>query len=499
MAIFKGAGVAIVTPMKENEEVNYDKLEELVEWQIEQGTDAIVIVGTTGESSTLTTEEHSDVIRAAVRFAKHRVPVIAGTGSNCTREAIHLSEEAEKAGADGLLAVTPYYNKATQGGLIRYYTEIAEAVKLPIIMYNVPGRTGCNIMPETAATLFKNVENIVGIKEATGSLAQASKLMYLTDGKIDLYSGEDGIVVRGAKMHQTGALNSHQILVMPTQTMREEDRDYAVAFSVPADDPSILYIYGRQASDTRKLEASKVDVGNANYGGQEVIIIFEDTFVPYKNVYMLGEIDFTGMLVERFAGYHRQSYGGCKVGNGDVLIGASQTAAECNGCAKASHIKDKIIEMIHLNETLFSCGIACSCEGSPTRAGNYQIDMLLANVCKQNVTRLPYEIARLAQDIAGGLMVTMPSDADFTSDEVGEWCRKLMVGDARYSVEDRQRILRLIEAMTIGSVAVGYLTESMHGAGSPQAQRIMIGRQANMEAKKALARRLCGIDPDGLF
>lgn len=195
MAIFKGAGVAIVTPMKENEEVNYDKLEELVEWQIEQGTDAIVIVGTTGESSTLTTEEHSDVIRAAVRFAKHRVPVIAGTGSNCTREAIHLSEEAEKAGADGLLSVTPYYNKATQGGLIRYYTEIAEAVKLPIIMYNVPGRTGCNIMPETAATLFKNVENIVGIKEATGSLAQASRLMYLTDGKIDLYSGEDGIVV----------------------------------------------------------------------------------------------------------------------------------------------------------------------------------------------------------------------------------------------------------------------------------------------------------------
>lgn len=195
MAIFKGAGVAIVTPMNENEEVNYEKLEELVEWQIEQGTDAIVIVGTTGESSTLTTEEHSDVIRAAVRFAKHRVPVIAGTGSNCTREAIHLSEEAEEAGADGLLAVTPYYNKATQGGLIRYYTEIAEAVKLPIIMYNVPGRTGCNIMPETAATLFKNVENIVGIKEATGSLAQASKLMYLTDGKIDLYSGEDGIVV----------------------------------------------------------------------------------------------------------------------------------------------------------------------------------------------------------------------------------------------------------------------------------------------------------------
>ena len=195
MAIFKGAGVAIVTPMKNNEEVNYDKLEELINWQIDQGTDCIVIVGTTGESSTLTTEEHTDVIKAAVEFTKHRVPVVAGTGSNCTREAIHLSQEAEAAGADGLLAVTPYYNKATQGGLIRYYTEIAESVKLPIIMYNVPGRTDCNILPETAATLFKNMENIVGIKEATGNVAQAARTMYLTDGKLDLYSGEDGIVV----------------------------------------------------------------------------------------------------------------------------------------------------------------------------------------------------------------------------------------------------------------------------------------------------------------
>lgn len=195
MSIFKGAGVAIVTPMKENEEVNYEKLQELIEWQIEQGTDSIIIVGTTGESSTLSTEEHANVIKAAVEFVNHRVPVIAGTGSNCTREAIHLCQEAEEAGVDGLLVVTPYYNKATQGGLIRYYTEIAEAVKLPIIMYNVPGRTGCNILPETAATLFKNVDNIVGIKEATGNVAQAVKLMNLTDGKIDLYSGEDGIVV----------------------------------------------------------------------------------------------------------------------------------------------------------------------------------------------------------------------------------------------------------------------------------------------------------------
>ena len=195
MAIFKGAGVAIVTPMKENFEVNYDKLEELIDFQIENGTDCIVIAGTTGESSTLSMEEHKDVIEAAVRFTKHRVPVVAGTGSNCTATAIQLSQEAEEVGADGLLVVTPYYNKATQAGLIGHYTQIANSVKLPLIMYNVPSRTGCNILPETAAYLHKNVENIVGIKEATGNVAQAAKTMYLTDGKLDMYSGEDGIVV----------------------------------------------------------------------------------------------------------------------------------------------------------------------------------------------------------------------------------------------------------------------------------------------------------------
>ncbi len=195
MAIFKGAGVAIVTPMENNEDVNYDKLEELIEFQIAEGTDCIIIAGTTGESSTLTMEEHREVIEAAVRFTKHRVPVVAGTGSNCTRTAIQLSKEAEEAGVDGLLIVTPYYNKATQTGLVSHYTQIAEATKLPIIMYNVPGRTGCNLLPETVATLYQNVENIVGLKEATGNLAQASKTMYLTDGKLDLYSGEDGLVV----------------------------------------------------------------------------------------------------------------------------------------------------------------------------------------------------------------------------------------------------------------------------------------------------------------
>ncbi len=195
MAIFKGAGVAIVTPMKDNEEVNYEKLEELINWQIDEGTDAIIIAGTTGEASTLSMEEHRSVIKAAVDFTKHRVPVIAGSGSNCTKTAIQLSQEAEEDGADGLLIVTPYYNKATQAGLIKHYTMIGESTKLPIILYNVPGRTGCNLLPETVAHLYHNVENIVGLKEATGNMAQASKTMYLTDGKLDLYSGEDGLVL----------------------------------------------------------------------------------------------------------------------------------------------------------------------------------------------------------------------------------------------------------------------------------------------------------------
>ena len=161
MAIFKGAGVAIVTPMKENLDVNYEKLQEIIEYQIDHGTDCIVIAGTTGEGSTLTMEEHAKVIRAAVEFTKHRIPVVAGTGSNCTKTAIQLSREAEEAGVDGLLVVTPYYNKATQQGLISHYSQIAEAVKTPIIMYNVPGRTGCNMLPETTAYLFQKEENIV--------------------------------------------------------------------------------------------------------------------------------------------------------------------------------------------------------------------------------------------------------------------------------------------------------------------------------------------------
>lgn len=195
MAIFKGAGVAIVTPMKENLEINYEKLDEILEEQIAGGTDAIIICGTTGESATMTEAEHSEAIRFTVERVRHRIPVIAGTGSNCTRTAVELSREAQKDGADGLLLVTPYYNKATQNGLISHYTQICSEVDLPAVLYNVPSRTGCSIQPETLAHLVKKVDNIVGVKEASGNIGTVAKIMQLCDGNIDLYSGNDDQVV----------------------------------------------------------------------------------------------------------------------------------------------------------------------------------------------------------------------------------------------------------------------------------------------------------------
>ena len=304
---------------------------------------------------------------------------------------------------------------------------------------------------------------------------------------------EDGIVVRGAKAHQTGALNSHEIVVMPTISMKKEDKDYAISFALPSNAEGISYIMGRQSCDTRKLEGGTMDQGNLLFGGHEALVVFDNVFVPWDRVFMYREYDFAGQLVEKFAAYHRQSYA-CKVGVGDVLIGAAQTSAEYNGVEKTFHIKDKIVEMNHLNETLYCGCIACASEGHKEPSGTYCVDILLANVHKHNVTRFPYEISRFAQDIAGGLMVTMPSEKDFKSTETGKWLEKYYKAKVDVPTEARMRILRLIENITLGTAAVGYLTESMHGAGSPQAQRIMISRRINMQEKQRAAKKLCGIE-----
>lgn len=303
----------------------------------------------------------------------------------------------------------------------------------------------------------------------------------------------DGVVVRGAKAHLTGITNAHEVIVLPTMALKPEDKDYAISFAIPCDAPGITMIIGRQSCDTRKIEGADIDCGNAKFGGVEALTIFDNVFVPNERIFLNGETEFAGMVVERFAGYHRNSYGGCKVGVGDVVIGAAALIAEYNGTSKASHIKDKLIEMTHLNETLFACGLASAAAGSKTASGNYYIDNLLANVCKQNVTRFPYEICRLAEDIAGGIMVTAPSEKDLRSSEVGHYIEKYLKGANGVDAETRLRALRLIENLTLGTAAVGYRTESMHGAGSPQAQRVMIQRYGNIEEKKALAKNIAGI------
>ena len=303
---------------------------------------------------------------------------------------------------------------------------------------------------------------------------------------------DKGIFVRGAKAHMTGGWNQHWICVMPTMNLTEEDKNYAVVGMIPGDAEGLTYIYGRQSCDTRSMEAGDIDAGNAEYGGQEVLVYFDDVFIPWEHVLMDGEYEFAQDMVARFTSYHRASYV-CKTGLGDVLVCAAASIAEYNGLDKVSHIRDKLVEMVHLNETIYSSGIASSHEAKKLASGIYMNDSMLANVCKHNVTRFPYEISRLAQDLAGGIMVTMPSEADYQHEEAGEIIKKFLKGRDDLPVEDRMRILRLIENMTLGRNAVGYLTESMHGAGSPQAQRIQILRGMDVEKKKWHARKLAGI------
>jgi 4-hydroxybutyryl-CoA dehydratase/vinylacetyl-CoA-Delta-isomerase len=311
----------------------------------------------------------------------------------------------------------------------------------------------------------------------------------------------EGVYISGAKAHQTGCINSHWLVVMPTMRLGAGDEDYAIVGAVPVEAEGITYIYGRQSCDSRSMEEgapgelNKIDPGNVTYGGQEAMVIFKDVFIPNEHIFMNGEVDTAATLVQRFTSYHRRSYV-CKTGVGDVLIGAAAQVAEMNGAENASHVKDKLVEMTHLNETIYGIGIAASYQGFETESGAYLPDDMLANVCKHHVTKLPYDMARVAQDLAGGLVVTMPSEKDLNHPEIGDLIRKYLKGKSEFSTEQRMRILRLIENMTLGRNAVGYLTESMHGAGSPQAQRIEIGRAMQLEYKKRLARVIANAELD---
>jgi 4-hydroxybutyryl-CoA dehydratase/vinylacetyl-CoA-Delta-isomerase len=307
---------------------------------------------------------------------------------------------------------------------------------------------------------------------------------------------EDGIIVSGTKAHITGAINSHEIIAMPTRTMTEDDRDYALSFAIPADTKGITYVFSRQTNDTRRLDGI-LDAGNPKYGivGGEAVIIFNDVFVPWERVFMAGEYDFSTELVETFAGYHRSNYGGCKVGLADVVIGGSSWIAEAHGIGTASHIVDKLTEMIGMAETCWSCTLACSYEGYKTPSGAYHINPLLANVTKLNITRMVYEWMRVGQDIAGGKIITLPSEKDLSHPETGKIMEECFSGKEGVPPLDIIKMLRLIENMSVGAG----LPEAMHGAGSPAAQKIMIARRSGIDRKIEFAKSVAGIEKDEHF
>ncbi len=284
-----------------------------------------------------------------------------------------------------------------------------------------------------------------------------------------------GVVVRGAKAHQTGALNCHEHLVMPTRGMNEAEKDYAICFSVPVDVPGLYHIYGRQPSDTRKLEpGASIDLGNSRFGGCETLMVFDDVFVPWEQVYLCGENEYSWPLVNRFAIGHRASYGLAGGGVGDVAIGLVVAMAEANGVAHDKIIWDKIADLIICCQTLYGLGLSAMLKGKATASGIYFPDYVLGGVAKYNATMLPFQMLRIMQDICGGLVATMPGEADLRHEVVGKYIEKYLRGAAQAPTEHRMRLVRLIECMSLGPLSADLLTMGLHGAGSPYPQKMMI-------------------------
>lgn len=291
----------------------------------------------------------------------------------------------------------------------------------------------------------------------------------------------DGVVLRGAKLHQTGGANSHWIAVLPGGFLKPGEEDFAIACAVPADAEGVTMVLGRQPSDGRR---GTVDAGNPRFGGQEVVILLEDVFVPTEHVFLDGDLDACGTMLDTFASFHRASYGGCKPGNLEVMTGAAAELVELHGIGRNRAVRDKLVEMVHLTETVHGVGLAASAKSTQHPSGIWLVDPMLANACKQNVTRLPYEVGRIAEDLAGGLVGTMPSLDDLEHPELGPGLRTALGSD------ERVRMLRLVEWMTYGAGAIALRLECMHGAGSPAAQRIVLERGTDWEALRAAAREL---------
>ena len=300
---------------------------------------------------------------------------------------------------------------------------------------------------------------------------------------------DDGIVVRGAKAHQTGSLSSHEIIVLPSRALGKADKDYAVSFAIPSDTKGLIHVVGRSTLDMRELDGC--DIGNVYYSKYCPTLIFDDVFVPWERVFMCGEAEFAQDLVVKFSSLHRQSHGGCKSGKIDCMVGAALTLMEYNGTSKAAHLKQKVIDMIHRAETLYGCCLASSYEGKKQPSGTYFIDTVLANASKIHEGKELSEAIRLMIDACGGFVADLPSDRDFQNPEIGDLLRKYLKAVDNVAVEDRVKMYRLVEKMALESADV---ISDIHGGGSPEAHRVTIFRESDLESKKRAAKRLAGID-----
>lgn len=365
---------------------------------------------------------------------------------------------------------------------------------LSIVTYDIDQKYGTEYnarFTEFAKYMQKN--DLVANAGVTDVKGDRSKGPTDQDDK-DMYmriveKNDKGIIVRGAKAHQTGSLSCHEIIVLPTRALRKGDEDYAVAFAVPSDTKGVIHVVGRSSLDSRELEG--VDCGNLKYSKYCPTLIFDDVFVPWDRVFMCGETEFAVEMVIRFSSYHRQSHGGCKSGKIDCMIGATLAMMEYNGTTKVGHHKQKVIDMLHRAETMYGCCIASSYEGKKEPSGTYFIDTVLANASKMHEGKEMAEATRLMIDVCGGFVADLPSDRDFDNPEIGPLLKKYLKGADGVPVEKRVKMFRLIEKLAMESADT---ISDIHGGGSPEAHRLTIFRESNLDDKKKAARRLAGVE-----
>ncbi|MFH1650595.1 MAG: 4-hydroxyphenylacetate 3-hydroxylase N-terminal domain-containing protein [Chloroflexota bacterium] len=332
-------------------------------------------------------------------------------------------------------------------------------------------------------TVFSGVTDVKGDRSLRPS-QQKDPDMYLRV----VERRDDGIVVRGAKIHQTGSLCAHWGLVVPAREMRADDKDYAVCFAVPVDAEGVIHVYGRGTLEERALQ--DMDLGNARYSKFATMVIFKDVFIPWENVFLCGEYEYAGPMVRQFGNYHRHSHGGCKCGVGDVLIGAAAAIAEYNGLKKVAHINSKLAEMIKPVQAMYGCSIAASVEAKPTAAGIWVVDPVLSNTSKLFEGKELQEVNRLLIEIAGGMVADIPSQTDFQNPEIGPLLDKYLKGAEGVTTADRVRLFRLIEKLVFESRDI---VSSIHGGGSPETHRMTVLQNTDMELLKRLAKDLAGI------